>query len=98
MSVPVILRPYAVTDIQKIVDELGEIRPGLVEQFSARLSEVLEHIERNPELYGVVWRDVRAVRLRRFQYVLYYVVHADRVEVLAVIHGARSQSEWKSRT
>jgi hypothetical protein len=61
------------------------------------MAEVFEHIERNPDLYGTVWRDARAVRLRRFQYVMYYVAFADGVEVLAVIHGARDESSWRSR-
>ena len=50
-----------------------------------------------PEMFGVVWRDVRAVRVRRFQYVVYYFVLSDRVEILAVIHGARDESAWRSR-
>jgi plasmid stabilization system protein ParE len=97
MSLPVFLRPAAVADVNGIFDELQLILPGLGEKFSDRLREVLEHIERNPELYGVVYRNVRAVRLRRFQYILYYVVKADRAEVLAVIHGARHESSWQSR-
>lgn len=50
-----------------------------------------------PELYGVVWQDVRAARLRRFRHFVYYVVFADRVEVLAVMHGARDAGAWQSR-
>jgi plasmid stabilization system protein ParE len=57
----------------------------------------LERLEATPELYGVVWQDVRAARLRRFQYVVYYVVHSDRVEVLAILHGSRNPSVWQSR-
>jgi plasmid stabilization system protein ParE len=97
MSQPVVLRPAAIADINFIYDELQQILPGLGEKFSDRLQEVLEHIERNPNLYGVVYRDVHAVRLRRFQYVLYYVVRDNRTDVLAVIHGARRESSWRSR-
>jgi plasmid stabilization system protein ParE len=45
----------------------------------------------------VVWQDVRAARLRKFRYVVYYVVLTDHVEVLAVLHGSRDESTWKSR-
>lgn len=54
-------------------------------------------IEARPEMYGVAWQDVRAVRLRPFRHVLYYVVFTDRVEVLAVLHGAREPSAWQRR-
>jgi hypothetical protein len=70
---------------------------GLGRKFLARLREVLERIEALPELYGLVWQDVRAARLRKFQFVVYYVVFADRVEVLAVMHGARDDWRWKVR-
>ncbi|HEX8201483.1 MAG TPA: type II toxin-antitoxin system RelE/ParE family toxin [Isosphaeraceae bacterium] len=49
------------------------------------------------QLFAVTWEDVRACRLRRFPYVVYYRVLADRVEVLAVLHGSRESSTWRSR-
>jgi plasmid stabilization system protein ParE len=97
MSLPVIVRPEAEADIRETYDYLEQVRAGLGEQFSAALRAVLESIESMPEIYGVVWRDVRAVRLRKFQYVLYYVVFADRAEVLAILHGARHESAWRAR-
>jgi plasmid stabilization system protein ParE len=62
-----------------------------------RRSEVLERIEAMPELYGLVWQDVRAARLKKFRQVVYYAVFPDRVEVLAVLHGSRDASAWQSR-
>ena len=52
-----------------------------------RIRQVMERIESIPELYAIVWRDVRAARLRQFRHVLYYVVHDDRIEVIAILHG-----------
>lgn len=63
--------------------------PGWDVRFLARLRDVLARIEFMPEIYGVIWQDVRAVRLKRFQIVVYYLLLADRVEVLAVMHGSR---------
>lgn len=45
----------------------------------------------------MVWKDVRFCRTRRFPYVVYYRVKADRVEVLAVLHGRRDPADWKRR-
>lgn len=97
MTLPVILRPAADADIQAIHDELEQAQAGLGTRFVARLREVLERIESMPEMYGLVWQDVRAARLRKFRYLVYYVVFADRVEVLAVMHGSRDASAWQSR-
>lgn len=64
----------------------------------ARLGEVLVRLEANHHLYGIVWRDVRAARLKRFKYVVYFVVlPPDQVEVLAVLHGHRSVVVWRGR-
>jgi toxin ParE1/3/4 len=97
MSLPVILRPAADADIQATYDELEQSQPGLGARFVSRVREVLERIEAMPEMYGLVWQDVRAVRLKRFRHVVYYVVFADRVEVLAVMHGSRDASAWQTR-
>ncbi len=87
MSLPVFFRPEAVADIREIHEYLDQF--GLGKKFSERLQQTLSRIEKFPELYGTVWEDVRAVRLRKFMYVLYYVVYDDCVEILAVLHGAR---------
>ena len=93
----VILRLRAEMDVEDIHEELERRSTGLGRQFLARLREVLERIESLPEMYGVVWQDVRAARLRRFPFVVYYVGLADRAEVLAVMHGSRDESAWQSR-
>ena len=97
MSLPVILRHEAEVDVQAARDQLEAVRVGLGTQVLARLRDVLARIEKMPELHGKVWQDVRAARLKQFRYIVYFIVLADRVEVLAVLHGARDPSSWKSR-
>ena len=97
MSLPVILRPRAEADIRESFDSFESIRAGLGDRFVARVREMLERIEFMPALFGVIWQDVRAARLRKFRHIVYYVVFADRVEVLAVMHGSRDDSAWQSR-
>ncbi len=97
MSRPVILRPPADADIQATHADLEQTQPGLGDRFVARVRDVLERIEAMPEMYGLVWQDVRAARLRKFRYLVYYVVCADRVEVLAVMHGSRDALTWQVR-
>ena len=97
MSLPVILRHEAEADIQVARDQLEAVRAGLGNQLLARVREVLARIEMMPELHGKVWEDVRAARLKQFRYIVYFIVLADRIEVLAVLHGARDSSAWQSR-
>jgi plasmid stabilization system protein ParE len=97
VSLPVILRHEAEVDVQEARDQLETVRIGLGSQVLARVREVLARIEKMPELHGKVWQDVRAARLKQFRYIVYFIVLADRVEVLAVLHGARDPSSWQSR-
>ena len=97
MSLPVILRPEAESDIQDACDQLVGVRVGLGKQFLARVREVLTRVEKMPELHGVVQEDVRAARLKQFRYIVYFIVLEDRIELLAVLHGARDPLAWQSR-
>ncbi len=97
MSLPVILRSEAEADIQEAHDHLEQVRTGLGKKFASRLREVLDQIERMPEMFGVVWTMVRAARLKKFRYVVYYVLLADHVEIVAVLHGSRDPSTWQAR-
>lgn len=97
MTLPVFLRPVADADIQATHDQLELVQAGLGGRFVARVREVLARIESMPEMYGPVWQQVRAARLRRFRHVVYYVAFADRVEVLAVLHGAQNAPVWRAR-
>ena len=96
MRLPLILRSEAEADAQAAYDLLEAARAGHGRQFIARLQKVFERIEAMPELHGIVWHDVRAARLKQFRYVVYYITFTDRVEVLAILHGARESSVWQS--
>ena len=97
MNLLVVLRPEAIQDILDTLEYFESLHPGLGQTFLDRLDEGLARIRAMPEMYGLVWRNVRAMRLRKFRYVVYYRVQPACVEVLAVLHGARDSSAWRSR-
>jgi len=97
VTLPVVLRPEASRDAEEARDYLEAQRAGRGQAFLDRLKDSLARIGAMSEMYGVVWRNVRAARLRQFTYVVYYRVHDDRVEVLAVMHGSRDASVWQAR-
>ncbi len=97
MSLPVVLRPEAVKDTAEAIGYFDGLRPGLGRTFLIQVQEVLLRVSSMPESHGIVWMNVRAARLRRFTYVVYFRVHIDRVEVLAVVQGNRDAAAWQSR-
>lgn len=97
MRLPVVVRAEAIRDIEQARDYLELQRQGLGQAFLSRVDETLEQIRGMPRLYAVVWRNIRAARLRQFTYVVYYRVHRSNVEVLALLHGSRDTPTWKKR-
>lgn len=97
MNVSIVVRPEAEADIAQAFADLEQVRAGLGREFLRRVREVFERLEAMPQLYGTVWQDVRAARVKRFRYIVYYVAFADRVEVIAVIHGSWDEAAWRSR-
>lgn len=97
MSKRVRLRPEARADIRDARNWYTSKREGFGLVFARRAIAVLRMIEYSPELYGRVWRNVRAVKIRRHPYVIYNRVLATEVEVIAVMDGTRDASAWLSR-
>ena len=98
MSLPIVLRAEAQTDLLEARGWYEQQRPGLGDAFVEAVDQILTRIQEMPELHAVVLRDVRRGKLRRFPYVAYYRVLADRIEVLAVLHGSRDPQVWEERT
>lgn len=97
MRLPVILRPEVEHDLLSARDWYDRQRAGLGDEFAAEISAVSDRLATSPELFGILWEDVRACRVGRFPYVVYYRVLADCIEILAVLHGSRDPSTWRSR-
>jgi toxin ParE1/3/4 len=98
MSLPIVLRPEAETDLLEARDWYEQQRAGLGGAFGEVVEEILARIHAMPELYGAVLRDVRRGKLRRFPYVVYYRVLTDRIEVIGVLHSGRDPQTWQDRT
>ena len=73
--------------------------PTTAERFRMAMEEVVRQIADAPE-QGVAFRKrYRWLRTRRFPYVVFYEVTADRVATIyAVAHGRRRLGYWVRRT
>ena len=97
MTLPLILRPAARADLLAARDWYEQQRPGLGETFAEAVDVIFRRIEEMPESFAATFRDVRRAKLRKFPYVVYYRVLAERIEVIAVLHGHRDPRIWQYR-
>lgn len=91
------LREDADQDLTEIYEYLLGVDGQTLGKFERKLDALFERIIEMPFMYGKVWRTVRAVRVRGFKYVVYYMVRSRIVDVIAVVHGSRHSLVWKSR-
>ena len=97
MSLNVVLRPEAASDLLSAREWYELQRPGLGDEFANIVDEFLSQISSWPESHAVVFHGVRLARLRRFPYVAYYRILANCIELIAVLHGSRSPQTWRDR-
>jgi hypothetical protein len=81
--------PAAEAEIATAQDWHDRRIPGLGAEFVAAVKRVVAAIAENPFQYHVVWKGCRRAALRRFPYLVIYVVSDGVVRVIACIHGQR---------
>lgn len=72
-------------------------RVGLGHEFLRAVAVTFAAVDRAPEQFPVALDDVRKALVRRFPYVVYFVVLPAGVVVIAVAHGRRHPRRWQSR-
>lgn|GEM_PF-1176231 len=97
MTVPVRVTLEAREDIFRGKRYFDRKRYELGDEFIDEVLGLLDRIGESPRLYGEVGFGARAAGLKRFGYVAYYRIDQQGIEILAVLHGARSADIWKER-
>jgi len=97
MTLAILFRPEAGLDLIETRDWYERQQLGLGEAFANSVDETLDRIEAMPQMYAVVFRVMRRVKLRRFPYLVYYRVSSELIEVIAVLHGSRDPKLWQER-
>lgn len=97
MSDSLLIRPEAEADIRLAYQWYEAQRPGLGEDFALCLEAAFMSIQAHPMLYQTMHKEVRRILVRRFPYGVYYVVAADQITIIAVLHYRRNPQVWRER-
>ena len=76
-------------EVTTIAREYGRVSPALQESFMVEFRKALDVVKKHGARMAPIGGDVRAVRLHRFPYGIYYRVLNDSVRVLVVKHLSR---------
>ncbi len=72
-------------------------REDLDMEFMESIDDAPSRVVRDPDLYPIVYRNLRRAVVRRFPFAVFYEVTADEIQVIAVFHSRRDPESWKSR-
>ena len=93
-----VLRRTAEREFERSIDFYETKREGLGQEFRAAIEEHFQRIAENPEWFRKIRGEVRrAVVVRRFSFVIHFLVEADRIVILSVFHTSREPEQVKRR-
>jgi plasmid stabilization system protein ParE len=93
----IVFRKQARLEFDEAGDWYEKERPGLGLEFLAEIHLLIQRIATTPELFPMLYRDVRKAVARRFPYCIYFREREQYIIVLAVFHSARNPAVWKLR-
>ncbi len=93
-----VLRGIAAQEFDDSIAHYEGKRAGLGEEFRAVIEQLFRRIADNPELFPQVRGEVRrAVVIRRFPFVIHFLVEPERIVILSVFHTSRDPEQVKFR-
>jgi plasmid stabilization system protein ParE len=72
-------------------------REDLDTEFMECVDDALSRVIRDPDLYPIVYRNLRRAVVRRFPFAVFYEITKDEIQVVAVFHSRRNPEGWESR-
>ncbi len=93
----IILRAEAEQDLEEAYTWYEARSTGLGFEFLQCIDACIKSIECHPEMYPVVYKQLRRGVVRRFPFVVLYVTRQDSISIMAIFHAARDPKKWKER-
>jgi len=95
---PVVIQAGTESDIKDAYQWYESQRKGLGESFLLCIEEALSKVSRTPQIYAIVYKDIRRALIHRFPFGIFYIEGDNHITVLAVLHARRNPQTWKERT
>jgi toxin ParE1/3/4 len=98
MSIPLIIRPEAEEDIKDAFSWYESQRTGLGIELVRCIDAAFGSVVNDPELYGILYRNIRRILVRRFPYGVFFTLGKNKIVILAVMHVKRHPRRWQNRS
>jgi plasmid stabilization system protein ParE len=92
-----VLRRVAEREFDDSIAWYENQREGLGQEFRATVEEYFQRIGDNPEWFPEVRGEVRRAVVRRFPFVIHFLVEINHIVILSVFHTSREPEQLKYR-
>lgn len=93
----VVLRRVAEEEFDISIAWYEKKREGYGEEFRATIEDYFERIAERPEWFTRVRGEVRRAVVRRFPFVIHFLIEKGRIVILSVFHTSREPERLKGR-
>jgi toxin ParE1/3/4 len=97
MTIQILISSEAEADITEAFIWYQNQNQGLGNDFLLCIEAVLSQIERNPEAFQLVHRNIRRSLVKRFPDGVFYIFSKNIITVIAVFHAKRNPRRWQRR-
>jgi plasmid stabilization system protein ParE len=92
-----VLRRIAEKEFDDSIAWYENEREGLGQEFRGTVEKYFQHVADHPELFTKVRGEVRRAVVRRFPFVIHFLIEKERIVVLSVFHTSREPEQLKYR-
>ncbi len=92
-----IIKLSAELDATDAANWYNEIRSGLGDEFVLALDVKVSAIQRNPNSFPIIYKNIRRALTERFPYGIFFIVEDEDIYVLAIQHTSRNPQNWRKR-
>jgi plasmid stabilization system protein ParE len=92
-----VLRRVAEQEFDDSIAWYEREREGLGQEFRAAIEKYFQRIAANPDWFPKVRGEVRRAVVRRFPFVIHFLIEKERIVILSVFHTSREPEQLKLR-
>ena len=89
--------PEALAEFKAAIVDYEQKQAGLGAAFADEVLRTIELARVFPRMGAPEQADVRCLITKRFPFIIYYAIMAEKLWVWAIMHAAREPGYWKSR-
>ncbi len=97
MGFPIELHEAASAELWEVIDWYDAQKGNLGKEFARELERAVKSISQTPNAFAKVEGEARKAVLRRFPYIVIFIVKDESLVILAIFHTSRSPMEWMTR-